>query len=501
MIAQKYSNILFLILLILSYFSIFWKLDSHSLYHYDEARNAINALEMHFNGNYFVRYYLGQPDTWEIKPPFLTWLQLISFKTIGFNELAVRLPIALSALGTIILIFFYFKNVLQDTSTGFFSCLTLISTNGYINYHVTRTGDHDAVLIFFLLSLLFTFYKYIHKDKLTTALGLGILLFLSVFTKSIAGFFFIPGFIIYSIKEKKLFDLLKRRSFYLGILLFLILISGYYLTANHFNPGFIKLVWENEWSPRFLNVFGGKKYDLSDNKWYYFNILRTTHFKYYIWFLVFPIFIILAQKRLRNRSFYILTWSIIIPFMIILSNEVKIGWYAAPIYPLLAISIGMGVSQGLILITNSTLFNKRILLTINIIVPILFFSIPYSRILNKINNAKGSGEKFGEVLLHLENIKPTQKDYVVLYEKRNPVYIWYEQLYNRIKSYNIKGHVYKNSLEPFKNEITIERDVIICNETILNEVKKTYNSQCNLYFDKCYVCKFAIKDSMKEERQ
>jgi len=77
---------------------------------WDEARNAVNAIEMSQSHNWLVRTYNGIPETFETKPPLLTWFQVVSLKVFGYNELAIRLPsVVFSILSLIVLFVLLFK--------------------------------------------------------------------------------------------------------------------------------------------------------------------------------------------------------------------------------------------------------------------------------------------------------------------------------------------------------------------------------------------------------
>src|SRR5688572_13968954 len=93
-----YSKYIALALLI--YVPVFGYLDIQPLRTWDESRIAINALEMLENGDWIATYYSGVPDNWNTKPPLLIWLQVILMKTIGVNEVAIRLPSAFAAFFT-----------------------------------------------------------------------------------------------------------------------------------------------------------------------------------------------------------------------------------------------------------------------------------------------------------------------------------------------------------------------------------------------------------------
>ncbi|MEM9920663.1 MAG: glycosyltransferase family 39 protein [Bacteroidota bacterium] len=478
---------LIIFLLILAYFPIFWKLDSHSLYHWDEARNALNANEMYFNGNYLVRHYMGAPDQWETKPPLLTWLQVSSLKIVGFNELAIRLPIALFALGTVLMIFFFFRNVLQESAAGFFASLTLVTTNGYIHYHVARNGDHDTVLIFFLVALLLSFYRYLQEDTIFRGLLCGLLLALAVLTKSIAGLFFLPGLLLYTILSGKLLQLCKRKSFYLGLGLCIGLVATYYLAANAANPSYLTWVWNNELLPRFFNLNDDPEFVHLSDKLYYFNILKGSHFKYYFWFLIIPLLLLCFHKKLAHKSFYLLLAITAFSFLFLISLGTKKGWYATPAYPLLAMLIGMGLAESIRLIGHYAHLKIK---TAYLYIPmaLLFFALPYQQMIQKIDQDKGSSDKYGELLEHLEKIAPTQKAYFVLYQWRNSSYLWYEQVYERIKGFELESCGFRNSLEDCQAMPEVGQQAIVSSAKMLEELQTAFHCDCIAYFNGYQVC-------------
>jgi len=64
-----------LIVLGLGLFLLFGHIEKLPLRQYDEARQAINAMEMVQSGNWLVTTYDGEPETWNTKPPLLIGLQ------------------------------------------------------------------------------------------------------------------------------------------------------------------------------------------------------------------------------------------------------------------------------------------------------------------------------------------------------------------------------------------------------------------------------------------
>ncbi len=200
------STVIIIIITALSYFPVFHNLDKFQIRMWDEASYANNSIDMLLtNQNIFVVEKQGKPDLYNTKPPFVIWLQALSMKLFGINELAVRLPSAIFGLLTILLVYFFCSNVLESKTIGFISAGILMTARGFIGNHVVRTGDLDGVLVFWLTLGLFAFIDLIIKKPknscyhffiLTLSLTFGFL------TKGIAGFFFVPFMFIISILFK-----------------------------------------------------------------------------------------------------------------------------------------------------------------------------------------------------------------------------------------------------------------------------------------------------------
>ena len=144
---------------------IFGQLNRQPIRVWDESRHAVNAIEMYDNGNYVVTHFKGKPDHRYTKPPLLVWCQVGLMKLMGINELAVRIPSAIAALLTIMLIFWFSVKQLSSPLYGFIASLILVTSNGYVAIHGTRTGDPDSLLTLFTTIGAIMLFLYMEKDK------------------------------------------------------------------------------------------------------------------------------------------------------------------------------------------------------------------------------------------------------------------------------------------------------------------------------------------------
>jgi 4-amino-4-deoxy-L-arabinose transferase-like glycosyltransferase len=325
-------------------FPLFYRLDALPLRMWDESRNAVSALEMLQNKNVVVRYFDGSPDTWDVKPPLLIWLQVISMKIFGINELAVRLPSAVAALVTAIFLIFYFHRFHGNRYIGYIAALVLVTSHGYVEQHLTRTGDHDALLVLLTTLIILLYYEFLTGSKNTNRkLGMiTTLLILGVFTKSIAIMLVLPGLFLMTLVYGEHHKIFRNRWFYVYALAFLLICGSYYLLREHMQPGYLNIVWNEELFPRYLNTH--ERFYIGSSFFYVKN-LALTRYTYWLCFLVAAIVILLWQSRKQKRSFPVYLMVNALIFLLLISAGSKNIWYDGPLYPLMAIIIAMLLVQ------------------------------------------------------------------------------------------------------------------------------------------------------------
>jgi len=327
--------IIFLFFIFIPY-PLFHGLDALVLRQYDEARRGVNAYEMMHNGNLIVTHYNGKPDLWGTKPPLLVWSQTIFMMILGPKELAVRLPSALAGLFTCLVIMFLAAKYLKNLLFGLFWAVVLITINGYVDFHGTRTGDFDALLTLFMFLYSFTFFLFTESKKPKYLLYTAILITLAVMTKGIAGLFFLPALLIWALVSKSLADVFKNRQIYIGALIFLIIIGGYYLTRELLNPGYLRAVSENELGGRYLQAIEG-----NDQKtWYYIEQFKFPRMQKWFVFIVPSLVAGFFIKEKFARNLHLFSLILIVSHLIIITlSGTKLPWYDLPEFPFFALII------------------------------------------------------------------------------------------------------------------------------------------------------------------
>lgn len=328
------------IVILLCCFPLFYRLDALAIRQWDEARNAVSALEMLRNHNFIVRYFNGGPDYWDVKPPLLIWMQVLSLKILGMNELAVRMPSAIAALLSIVFLIVYFHRSGQNRYAGYLASLILVTSQGYIERHMARTGDHDALLVLFTTMIIFLYYEFLKaREPDNRILSVITALFImGVFTKSIAVLMMLPGMLMMTIIYKSTRKLFLNRWFYICLLFFVLVCGGYYVLRETMQPGYMKTVWAEELFPRYLNT--GQGFFQASFSYYIKNLFHA-RFSYWIFFLFFAIIMMIVKKLKESQglSFYLLMNTVV--FLMIISAGTKNLWYDGPLYPLMAAVIAI----------------------------------------------------------------------------------------------------------------------------------------------------------------
>ncbi len=387
MIKKDYTLYLkYILLAVIIYTPIFAHLDALPIRIWDEARLAINAYEMSQNGNHIVTYFEGNPDMWNTKPPLLIWIQSFFINTIGFNELAIRLPSAIAALLTTVGMLIFSEKYLKSFWFGFIAILVLVTSQGYIHDHATRTGDYDAMLTLFTTISGLLFFAYCEKRNTKHLYWFFVFMALAVLTKSVTGLLFVPAMAIYSVIYKQFLPLLKNKHFYFGVGIFSVLVFGYYFLREIYNPGYLAAVQENELGGRYLEVLENHKHEFS---YYYDNFMK---YKLEYWHLFIPLGFVIGfvskDEKIKKLTLFC-TLMISTFFLIISTSQTKLAWYDVPLYPFFAIIAAIFIYFIFDLLRNSNFAKEK--LTRNVFPYVFLFlvmAVPYQTIFAKTNGAK-----------------------------------------------------------------------------------------------------------------
>lgn len=426
------------ILLLFCYFAFFFALGNKTLHIWDESRNGISAYEVSKNNSFLMPTYNGATDMWNTKPPLLIDCQAVCIKIFGNNETAVRLPSAVVSTLTVLLIFLLISALTKSKPLAFLAAGVFLATPGLLPYHALRQGDFEAFILFFsaAYSLAFLYYTETKKNgTLYLAMSLFTLAFLS---KSSASLFFLPGIGIYILIKKELLPLLKNKHFYFSLLIPFIILGGYYLLRESYNPGYIKAVYDNEFGGRaFTSIEGHSKPFL-----FYFNFLTDYALGWWYWLIPAGLVLTFFEKNKQIKNIFIFSLLLAVTHLLIISiTKTKLEWYCFPEVTFWVILSAIPIYQ---IINMLTWFVKKTqikeIVMIVAFIGVLYYPLQKQFKLVKFLAVEESWQKNVKVFLRdrVANLIPDKTDPIVLisdnYEQNSLFYIY--KL--RDKGYNIK---------------------------------------------------------------
>jgi len=300
----------------------------------DEARNAINAIEMYLGGFSLVTTFEFRPDLWNTKPPLMIWLMSASMSLFGPSEWALRLPSALAAMGMLFCTLLFVRRVTGSTMTAVMAATILLLSPGFFGEHGARTGDFDAPLTFFVTAGLQLMFFAVHRARPgpRRMFAIGGLIAAGALTKSVAAFIPVAGVLLYLVAVGRLKRALSQSHVYAvaGVVAVVPLLI-FYALREVAAPGYVAAVIHNDVVGRLTE-----------------NLITATGPFYYVtelslgWFFAGP-FLLGAPLAFRNcpgraRLLFLYAASIACTSLLVYSAASNRALqYALPMYPWLSI--------------------------------------------------------------------------------------------------------------------------------------------------------------------
>ncbi len=323
----------------------------------DEPRYAETAREMMERMDYIVPYcdYLPRFD----KPILFYWLEILSLKLFGLNELAARLPSVLAGAGMVWLAF------LLGSIQGFGLVAAGMMLTSLQIFLFSKLAITDMVLAFFISAAISFFYlgyrerqeiqqKFALKEKQSSAwfwLSLVMMAFGMLCKGPVAVLLPLAVIFVFLVIEKDLFDFLKDTwvELSIGIVMFLLITVPWYLAVHLATAG--KFTYEfflGHNLSRYLNVLTNHAGPL----WYYLPVIFIGLFPW-SFFLVQAMFSndFSTKFNLRAESAkaaHLMSFCSLWAFIILLFfsiSQTKLPTYITPIYLPLVIIVAKWWSE------------------------------------------------------------------------------------------------------------------------------------------------------------
>lgn len=341
---------------------------------WDESMFAVNTYEMMQNGKWFSLYYNGAVDLFNTKPPLTNWLQILSVKIGGYNELSLRIP---SAIATTLSILVLFKFLSEKLSVlmGWCGALVLLTSFGFIHFHTGRTADSDALLSFFVLMANLCFANFILGEKKRHVMWFFVFITLAFLVKLYAALLFVPAYIFFLFYKKRLREFVLSWQFLIGVLFFVLSIGSLFYLRELDAPGYLNEILFKD-AGRMLHVVENH----NERLFFYIDNLFKTRFS--IWFMFFIVgavcLFIYAEKR--NTILHLFIAFVVSYLVIIMISVTKLEWYDMPLYPYLSAVAAYPIYLGIGKFKKS---ETGLTTTLKYFILAVIFIYPYSMMFKK----------------------------------------------------------------------------------------------------------------------
>lgn len=328
---QKWiSDVIWLSFLFFIFYCL-W-LGSYPLFTPDEGRYSSVAREMLFSHDFITPRLDG--IQFLDKPILYYWLQVLAMKLFGVNEWALRFfPMLLGVMNCIV--------VYIGTRINFNRRSAILASSILATMPLYFSGAHYAnldleVASFISMTLLFFLSGVSTQRRLFFYLAYCCSAF-AFLTKGLIGVAF-PAMICGAwIALTHQWQLIKRVALVQGILLFLLIVSPWYIFAQRANPDFFHFFFVTQQVVRFLSA---GSFNNENAFWFYLPVILIGAFPWSIF-----LFQALRLKIDPSRA-YLLIWALVVLVFFSIPRCKTVG-YIIPILTPLAILIGCYLDQQL----------------------------------------------------------------------------------------------------------------------------------------------------------
>jgi len=323
-------------LVLLTLVMLLWNYQGLPLQYWDESRNANNALEMLRGSSWWIPTYNGQIDHWNTKPPLLIWL-MAGLMKLGLPPLlAVRLPSALAACATLVVVWASLRFGLRDRFAALVAACLLLSSRLYTGIHGAHTGDYDTLLGLFTTGYVLSMWQALVSRGATRnrwIICTAFCVVLAVMTKGPAGAFGVVGLGLFLVLSRQLVNTVKEWRWWLAATSACAICAAYYVTREHYDPDYLQAVWLNEIGGRYGHTIEANFY----GRWFYLSTL----FKHFIpgaLCLLLIGFSLRSANPARKALAQVTFFSGMGIVALLASAQTQLYWYLLPALPLLAIA-------------------------------------------------------------------------------------------------------------------------------------------------------------------
>ncbi len=310
----------------------FWDIWSIPLLTHNEGRRLVVLREMIANSSWIIPTMNG--EVYLEKPPLFYWFGAIfGLLAKSTSEWVLRLPSALSAMCLVWMLFFCLKEYIGRWA-ALFGVLILITSSFFTMQ--ARLAELEMLLTFCVFSSLLCYFEYIQHGSRYHLYGAYLLMALAFLTKGpVAFLFFLPPIMCYGLLAHSK-HALKGLIDWRGWLLFSVIAFPWFLYINTQFHGAQFRVLSNE-----ISYWETKR----EPFYFYLHSAATAFLPWILLLLWQPRG--QFKKLLANEAGRFFGLAALVPLIIFSFFIFKRDKYILPMYPALAVWLGIALGSGL----------------------------------------------------------------------------------------------------------------------------------------------------------
>lgn len=334
-------NYTLLVLALVSLTIFFIYLGRLDLFSRDEALYGEAAREMYASGDWLTPMVNGQP--FYEKPPLYYWLSATSQHIFGPTPLGVRLPAALLAIVTVLLVYLTGVRVWGRHAGILAATVFALSLQIVL---IGRMGIMDVPVTCLIFLCLLAYERWYRRGKPVDAVVFGFCLALAVLMKGLAGLL-APAIIVIHLLVLQNRGRLTWPAIALAFFVFSVIAAPWFvaMTAKH-GAAFTSIIFVGQQLNRIVTSMQSHSGPL----WYYLGIILITFFP---WVTFLPAGIASAYRNRQEDDVSKQFWStltlvwiavVLVGFSLI---RTKLPGYVTPLFPAMALLVGVELDRRL----------------------------------------------------------------------------------------------------------------------------------------------------------
>ena len=282
-----------LVCIAILYFCFLW---TYPLIDRDEGCHVGAAAEMLRKNDWVVPTL--NDELFLHKPVMLYWLTMPCLKFFGHNEMAGRIPPAVSMFILLVLFYFVLKKITGNKEFSVTASLVMAFTPIY--FIVARTALVDGPLVLFITMALLSFFIAMEEEKpkdVKWYLLFWVCFALAFLTKGPVGpSVILPTLFFYCLFQRKVWWVIDRSNIALGVLIFLLINIWFFVIIQRLGDEYIQGFFVNQIFKRGTKVLVSR----GGNMFYYLGIFILGGLPFSALFL--PTFWTSFRMRLQERN-------------------------------------------------------------------------------------------------------------------------------------------------------------------------------------------------------